>query len=159
MQFVIEPHRGIGPVSFGMSRSEVSAAMAAVGGGPPRPRNEETDGFFDFCIQVSYDEGGRAEFVEVANDAALVFAFQGRDVFDMPGAELLDLIGALDQPDPDLSREGCEYIFPRLILTLWDLDEQYDHKGGEQRPVFAAVGVGTPKYLAAVRAIRAGRPA
>jgi hypothetical protein len=54
MEFAIEPHRGIGPVRFGMTRQEVATAMAAVGGGPPQARSAETDRFFGYAFQVSF---------------------------------------------------------------------------------------------------------
>src|SRR5262245_47991921 len=67
MEFAIEPHRGLGPVSFGMTRAQVAAAMAAVGGGPPQLRFTETDCFFGYAFQVSFGDAGRADFVEVAS--------------------------------------------------------------------------------------------
>ena len=59
MKFAIEPRRGIGPVSLGMSREQVAAAMGAVGGGPPRPRAAQTDCFFDYAFQVLFGAARR----------------------------------------------------------------------------------------------------
>jgi hypothetical protein len=158
VEFKIEPHRGIGPVSLGMSRAEVAAIMDLAGGGSPQSKSKSTDCFFENAFQVSFDEIGIADFIEVSNNVQLVFSFKGHDVFDMLGSELIALLQELDQPDPDLSsatcRAGSEYTFPGLILTLWELDSQYDHKGGQKRPMFGAVGVGTEHYLATVGAIR-----
>ena len=155
MQFEIEPHRGIGPISFGMTRAEVASAMDAAGDGPRVSKGEKTDVYFDSCFQVEFDTGDRVDFIEVWNDIKLVFTFGGRDVFDRSGNELVAMLSELDSPDPELTHVDHEYVFPRLILTLWDLDKQYDRKGDEQRLVFGTVGVGTPRYLAAIRRIRA----
>ncbi len=157
MEFAIEPHRGIGPASFGMSREEVREALARAGGGRPRARNAETDCYFGAAFQVSFGDEGLADFIEVASSIAVEVVLDGLDVFYTPADELLAAVRRLDQPDPELSRPPQSYIFPRLILTLWGRDKQYDHRRGQQRPMFAAVGVGAPSYLAAIRAIRSGR--
>lgn len=154
MDFVIEPHRGIGPVSFGMTRAEVAAVVAAVGGGPPSPRNADTDCFFNSSFQVTFGDGGRADFIEVASDLPVPVLFEGRDVRDTPASELVALIERLEPYDPGLSRPEDEYVFPHRIITLWGPDTQYDRLGERKRVVFAAVGLGAPNYLAAARAIR-----
>ena len=46
---------------------------------------------------------------------------------------------------------AAEYLFPRIIVTLWEADLDYDHLGGQSRPVFAEVGVGNAAYLEAIR--------
>ncbi len=153
MIFEIEPHRGIGPVSFGMTRSDVVAAMATCGGGSLVVRNEETECFFENAFQVSFGDAGRVDFIEVCSGIPAEVRFASRDVFDLHADDLLELIRGHEQEDPTLSDPDDSYVFAGLILTLWGRDEQYDHKGGEQRPVFATVGVGAPSYLAAIRAI------
>jgi hypothetical protein len=154
MQFTIEPHRGIGPVSFGMTRDEVVAAMRRSGGGPPRARSAETDCFFGSAFQVSFGNADRVDFIEIASSLPHVVLLFGQDVLDTPADELLALVRQFDRPDKELSHPPQSYIFPKLILSLWGRDSQYDHKGGQQRPMFGAVGVGGPTYLEAVRAIR-----
>jgi hypothetical protein len=156
MEFAIEPHRGIGPVSFGMSREEVREAMARAGGGRPLPRNSETECYFTAAFQVSFGDAGRADFIEVASSLDIEVLFEGLNVLDTPADELVAAIERLDQPDPELSHPPESYTFPHLILTLWGRDKQYDYWGGQTRPVFAAVGAGAPSYLAAIRAIESG---
>lgn len=153
MIFAIEPHRGIGPISLGMGRAPVATAMAECGGGRPVKRNAETDCFFENAFQVSFGDDGKADFIEVCSGITADVRFDGRDVFDLHADELLRLIRVHEQEDPELSEPDDSYIFSGLILTLWGRDEQNDHKGGEQRAVFAAVGVGAPSYLEAIRAI------
>jgi hypothetical protein len=156
MLFVIEPHRGIGPVSFGMARDAVAKAMSDCGGGSPveRGRGSETDCYFENAFQVSFGDSGNADFIEVSSGIAAEVHFDGQDVFDLHADELVRLVRCHEPEDPELSEPDDSYIFSGLILTLWGRDEQYDHKGGEQRPVFAAVGIGAPSYLTAIRTIR-----
>ncbi len=152
MDFAIEPHRGIGPISFGMSRKDVSKAMARVGGGRPDARNEQTDCYFGAAFQVSFGDGGRADFIEAASSIDAVVLLNGLDVFDTPARQLLAFVSRLDEAAPELSEPPDSYIFPGLILSVWGRDKQYDHRGGQKRAVFAAVGVGAESYLAAIRA-------
>lgn len=153
MIFAIEPHRGIGPISFGMDRAQVAVAMAKCGGGRPVKRSTEIDCFFENAFQVSFDDDGKADFIEVCSGIAADVVFEGCDVFDLHADELLRLIREHEQEDTELSEPDDSYMFSGLILALWGRDEQYDHKGGEQRPVFATVGVGAPSYLESIRAI------
>jgi hypothetical protein len=153
MIFTIKPHRGIGPVSFGMSRVGVAKAIADCGGGNPVKRNTETDCFFENAFQVSFGDNGKADFIEVCSGIAAEISFDDRDVFDLHADDLLRLIRLHEPEDLELSEPEESYIFSGLIMTFWGRDEQYDHKGGERRPVFAAVGVGAPSYLSAIRAI------
>lgn len=134
MQFVIEPHKGIGPISFGMSRQEVTDTMVKNGGGTPRQRGKDTDCFFQNAFQVSFDDGGRANFIEVASGLSAVVLFAGCDVFDMRADELLVLIKNQAEPDPELSRPPHGFVFSDLILTIWDPDTQYDYKGAVAAP-------------------------
>jgi hypothetical protein len=157
IEFIIEPHRGIGPVSFGMTRQEATEALARVGAGPPRARGERTACYFGASFQVTFGNGGRADFIEIASGIPASVIFVGRDVCDTPADELLALVEEFDQFAPELSRPPGQYIFPRLILTLWGRDSQYDKRATPQREMFAAVGLGGPTYLEAIRAIYQGR--
>lgn len=154
MVFDIEPHRGIGPISFGMSRAAVAKAMAGCGGGKPVKRSMEIDCFFENAFQVSYGDDDKADFIEVCSGIKPDARFDGQDVFDLHADDLLNLIRLHEKEDPQLSQPEDSYTFSGLILALWGRDEQYDYKGKEQRPVFATVGVGAPTYLAAIREIR-----
>lgn len=149
MEFHIDPHRGIGPVAFGMTPAEVRREMQHA----PRAKGPRSDCYFGNSFQVSYGEDG-VEFIEVASSIEAVVLFDIVDVFDTPADELLAAIARRDTADPLLSKPPNQYVFPELILTLWGRSAQYDHRGNRTRPVFAAVGIGTPGYVAAIRAIK-----
>lgn len=147
MDLYMDPHRGVGPVSFGMTRAEVRRAL----GHAPRAKGPRTDCYFGGSFQVSFGDDG-VEFVEVASSIEETVLFDGVDVFDTPADRLLAALSRRDTADPRLSRPPSQYLFPGLVLTLWGRSAQYDHRGGRTRPVFAAVGLGSADYLAAVRA-------
>jgi hypothetical protein len=143
-----------------MSRDEGANIMAGIGGGRPMKRFgpfkefDDIDCFFQADFQVSFYDAGRADFIEVSSHLAAMVQFDDHDVFDLPAQDLLALVEKHDQPDPALSDPPNSYIFPQLILSLWERDKQYDYKGKGCRPVFAAIGIGGPSYLAAIRALR-----
>lgn len=153
VEFVVEPHRGIGPVSFGMTREEVADVMAAIGGGLPSPRGNKVDCFFENSFQVSFGDAERADFIEISSSMPVPVMYSGRDVRDTPADELLAHIQQSEPADPELSGTD-EYVFSKQILALWGPDTQYDYLGGRKRVVFAAVAIGRPTYLTAIRAIR-----
>jgi hypothetical protein len=152
MEFMLEPHRGIGPVSFGMTRAEVAAAMAHVGGGVSNSANEQRGCFFNFALEVSFADDGRVDYIEIGSILPLRVRFAGRDVYDTSADELLALVEQFDHFAPELSQPPLRYVFPKLILTLWGRNHVFDYRGG-RRPVFGLVGVGTPSYLAAIQAM------
>jgi len=154
MRFEIIPHKGIGPVLLGMNRSEVITIMAGIGGGSPESRSDLTDCFFENSFQVSYNDQGKVEFIEIANDPQHEFILWDRDVFDQTAHETLSHIMQFDSADPELSEGENNFFFSSLILTLWDIDEQYDHKGGQKRPMVGAIGVGDQNYLSEIRNIK-----
>lgn len=153
MELFIEPHRGIGPVSFGMTRAEVAVVMDAIGGGSPIPRGMNVDCFFDNSFQIAFGDAGHADFIEISSSMPVPVLYSGRDVRDTPADELLALIQLSEPADPELSGSE-EYVFSKQILALWGPDTQYDYLGGRKRAVFATVAIGGPTYLAAIRAIR-----
>ena len=154
MRFEIEPPHGVGPILFGMFRPDVAEIMSRIGGGAPKKKGRTTDCYFGNAFRPSFNDQGLVEFIGVSSNPAHEFMFKGIDVFDVAADELMEHIRQFDQPDPELSKQGNEYFFPQLILSLWEADEQYDHKGGQERPMFGEVGVGTPGHLEAIRAIK-----
>lgn len=152
MDLYIDPHRGIGPVVFGMSAAGVRREL----GHAPRAKGPRTDCYLGGSFQVSFGGDG-VEFIEVASSIEETVLFDGADVFGTPADQLLTAISRRDTADPVLSRPPNQYVFPGLILTLWGRATQYDHRGGRTRPVFAAVGLGSAAYLASIRAVREHR--
>ncbi|WP_439623417.1 hypothetical protein [Gemmata sp.] len=133
-----------------MTRAEVRREL----GHAPRAKGPRTDCYLSGSFQVSFG-ADRVEYVEVASSIEETVLFDSVDVFDTPAEQLLAALGQRDTADLLLSRPPNQYLFPGLILTLWGRSAQYDHRGGRTRPVFAAVGLGSAAYLAALRAIRA----
>jgi hypothetical protein len=161
VQLEITPHVGIGPVRFGMTRAEADAALSSLPGATPgRPKGGRSATimcYFRASLQIEFDPDGTASFIEVSGDPATLCTYKGRDVFDLPAPELFALFATDDASGPH-AFNASEYLFPELIVALWEADEQYDRKGGESRAVYATVGVGDERYLEAIRKIR-GRSA
>jgi hypothetical protein len=156
VELTILPHVGIGPVRLSMPRQTVCSVLEELGGGSPLKKSERTDCFFRNSLQVEFETDETASFLEVCSDRRWKCVFEGIDVFDTPADDLLKHIQRFDRPDAALSDQSS-FVFPGLILTLWDADSQYDRKQDETRPIFGAVGIGDERYLSAIKAIRANR--
>jgi len=149
MRLEIRPNEGVGPVKFGMTRAQVGEAMSK----KPDFTRLDSDSFD--CLKVVYSTSQTVEFIEASAGSTGEFIYEGVDVFDTPAKRLLTHIARFDKPDPQLSREGFEYVFPKLILSLWGPEKQYDHKRHRTRPIFGAVGIGNADYLREIREIKA----
>jgi hypothetical protein len=73
--------------------------------------------------------------------------------WSLPARKLFRLLAKADGGTHTFS--ASEYVFPNIIVTLWDADSQYDHLAGESRPVYCQVGVGSREYLRVVEGWRA----
>ena len=90
-------------------------------------------------------------FIGVSHHSSQDVFYQNTDVFDITAKTLFDLVASNDDSGSYEFSE-YEYIFLNQILTLWDADELYDRKGGEQRVIWAQVGLGNSEYLRAIGA-------
>jgi len=138
-----------------MTRSEVAAAMRAIGGGEPVAKSAGIDMFCDISLHVEFTDD-TVSFIEVGSGEEHEYLLAGMDVFDTPADALVAALETLDTNDAALGGKGS-YCFPKLIVALWEADTQYDRKGRETRPIFGAVGIGDSRYLSAIRAIRSRR--
>jgi hypothetical protein len=111
--FDIVPHRGIGPITFGMTRDEVRDIL-----GPPEHTQDERDWFLK-GFGVDFDDTAVVEFIELANSPEFVGLYRGKSLHEMDADDAVAFV-ALDSPfDQDLPDLGHSYVFPELQLSLW----------------------------------------
>ena len=144
MHYEIKPHVGIGPVMLGMSREEVEIALGADN---YNSSNGEIEYYFDNAFQIEFEDG-KADFIGTSYHPDYTVTYKGQNVFDTKAIDLFDLIASNEGEKHEY--DSSEYLFPNLIVTLWDADEQYDQIGSESRRIWAQVGIGTQSYLQAV---------
>lgn len=152
-QFEIEPHVGIGPVKLGMTRSEVKDALGSIPDhGLDQAFRPTMDYAFQGTLQIEYDTEGKAQFIGASyhTGCGCTYHFRGRHISEYSAEELFHLLAELDGASGH-SFNRSEYHFPRLMMTVWDADEQYDRLGGESRPVFAQVAVTNARYGEAIQ--------
>ena len=75
-------------------------------------------------------------------------------MFDTPAEALFSLFASYESGSHAFDAD--DYLFPDLIVTLYEADEQYDYAGGHTRSVYGQVGLGDEAYLAASQAIKHG---
>ena len=108
----IVPHRGVGPITFGMARTEVARAV----GEPARPERRgasEYDRFERSGLMVYYDATGLCEAVELRRPARV--SFDGYELFAHPAHEAREWARARD---PALA-PGDGFISRALGLSMY----------------------------------------
>lgn len=153
------PHEGIGPVRLGMTRAAAREAMERAGVAlTPVQVESSRDYYHDAGFQVSYDELGIVEYIELSRGGPFVVRYRGVDVFTTPADEMVALVAETAPYDPDDSEVGYTYLFPALDLSLWrpvmpedgedeedEADQADDYDCGR---VFSTIGVGRRGYYA-----------
>ena len=138
------PHVGFGPVKLGMSRENVKLAL---GDANYSGAHKNSDYYFANSLQVEFREE-KADFIGISFSEEYEALYRGNNLFDIEAHDLFDLIAGHENEEHQFN--DSMYVFPEQIVSLWDADEQYDRIGGEQRMVWAQVGLGTTAYFKAV---------
>ena len=142
--YVVEPHRGVGPVRFGMSRAEVRTAMPAVPTAFGRGSGETpVDAWHDFVLQVFYDDDDRVEYIEIERDESLQPVLYGEAVLKLSVDRALAHVCRHGDDQPDDDELPYAYVFPALDLALW-----LPHAGEQDAGCFASLGVARRGALA-----------
>jgi hypothetical protein len=142
------PGIGVGPIRLGMKRADVRAAMKAVG--LPSFTERGSSDFFD-ALQVEYTDD-TASFIGVSWSPTFTCSIYGVSPFDTSARELFSLLAKRNGGTHHFNED--EYLFPNIIVALYEAAEQYNHTHGT-RPPWGQVGVGDARYLAAVGEPRA----
>ncbi len=140
-------------IPFGSPRDEVRRAMATdISAGPPQPRGDDTDCYYENSLQFSFEDG-TLSFIEAAAPPPVAIKLMGIDTWKINGAELRRALDGLDAINEAVSEDGHNPIYRNNIITLWDLDIQYDHLGGGKQEKWGAIGIGDERYYKAICAI------
>lgn len=135
--YVVEPHGGVGPVRFGMTRAEVRAAMPAVPTAFGRGTGESpVDAWHDFVLQVFYDGDDRVEYIEVERDDALQAVLYGKAILALAVDRALAHVRRHGGDEPRRDELPYAYVFGELDLALWR-----PHAGEEDAGCFASLGI------------------
>jgi len=152
LEFELMPHKGIGPILLGSSRSQARETLSAIGF-PFESSRGSLDYFCEASIQVEYGADDKVWFIGVSAHERFIVRYQGKNVFELSANNFFALVAASESSGPH-TFTTCEYCFPDQIITLWDADEQYDHFGSESKQIWAQVGIGNRAYASAIAAIR-----
>jgi hypothetical protein len=146
-------HDSIGPIKLGATRIELRRILDSHDFHLESTK-KTMDYFCDASIQVEYEEDDTASFIGISFHRLYTCTYSGRNVFDTPAEELFSLMAAAEGDGTTHTFDDSEYVFPNQILALWDADPQYDRLGGENRSIWAQVGIGDARYLAAIAKCR-----
>lgn len=141
------PNQGLKSITFGMHRLEVRQKMKELYGITDwKERNQQTECYFENSLQFSFEEDGTLSFIEAAAAPPVYVILFGIKTWEISGAELQNLLSEKDSINMAISEGGWNPVFEKLHITLWDLDEQYDHVGNQTTPKWGAIGIGDERY-------------
>ena len=145
------PLKGIEFIQFGMSRNEVRTIMIdKYKAGTPVKRNEETECYFENSLQFSYESDDTLSFIEISAFPPIGVQILGINTWEIDGKELLRLLKEHDTMNEEISEGGYNPIFQKNIITLYELDEQYDVIGEFKGEKWAAIGIGDLRYYESI---------
>jgi hypothetical protein len=165
MRFELIPHIGVNDIKLGMSRKEIVRIL-----GEPEYSTEKSklefediiipipakDGYFKNELQITFDDGGRADFIEFSGRAAkhtTVF-FQGLNVFRTPAPELIRAIAEITKTEFDKDEEEIpySYVFRAIDLAVWRqvIPQEDENKNmisqSDDGKYFWTIGIGVKGY-------------
>lgn len=145
------PKKGIEHIDFGMTRDEVRSIMVdKYNAGSPVKRQEKTECFFENSLQFSFEEDNTLSFIEVSSYPPIGVRILGINTWEVDGKELLDFLNGRDKMNEKISEGGSNPIFQENIITLYELDEQYDVIGEFKGEKWAAIGIGDLRYYKSI---------
>ena len=145
------PKKGIEHINFGMTRDEVRSIMVSkYNAGTPEKRNDETECYFENSLQFSYEDDETLSFIEISSYPPIAVRILGINTWEIDGKELLELIKQNDTMNEQISEGGYNPIFQENIITLYELDEQYDVIGEFKGEKWGAIGIGDSRYYESI---------
>src|SRR5689334_18757148 len=89
MKMVVNPHQGVGPLRFGMTRAETERAVGMI---PkryvPNQYALEVDSFGELGLVVMYDQGGHSNAISFVRGFGVDLEYDSYRLFDHPAREV-----------------------------------------------------------------------
>jgi hypothetical protein len=143
----LTPNDGLKEIKFGMHKIEVRQKMKEIYEDINfLNRSENTECYFSNSLQFTYEKDGTLSFIEIASSPPIYVTILGINTWEISGEELLKLLSKKDKVNDKISEGGYNPIFESTHITLWDLDEQYDHIGNGKVARWGAIGIGDNRY-------------
>lgn len=145
------PNDGLKEIKFGMHKTEVRQKMKEIYGDINfSNRSEDTECYFSNSLQFTYEKDGTLSFIETASPPPIYVTILGLNTWEVSGEELLKKLSEKDKVNDEISEGGYNPIFENTHITLWDLDEQYDHIGNGKIARWGAIGIGDNRYYSQI---------
>ena len=143
--FELKPNVGVGPVLLGMTREQVRDALDGCTD-LDQSSHPTLDYAYGNSLQIEYDSNGCAQFIGVGYfaDCGCDYELHGKHIGDYAARDVFQLLAELDSGDHAYNADS--YFFPKLRMSVWDADKQYDYRGGESKLVYGQIGLADQKY-------------
>lgn len=149
--FEILPGVGVGPVKLAMTRGQVFTVLLPYEDiATSEDMDPTTDYAFGNSLQIEYGRDGTVQFIGIGyyTNCGCEYMFQDRAIGTYSAKELFELLAKLDGGKHRY--DSNEYFFPKIMMTVWEADDQYDYVGGHKKPVYGQVGVANQQYIDAI---------
>lgn len=147
--YEVLPLRGVGPIHLGMTPEQVERTLRV------KPEVTKTlqhrkakvvQAYRRRQLQMYYDSINTTEYIKVYYDPSTIFLYEGRNIFDMPHVEALNMIAEDAAYNTTESAAGILYIFPRLEMNIEFPSSQEDREKFQRVPILS-FGVGRRGYF------------
>jgi hypothetical protein len=165
MRFDLTPHTGASAIELGMTRKKIRSILGDPGSSSEKSVFEygevkipvpAKDGYFENELQITFDDGGKADFIEFSGRAAkhTKVYLNGIDVFKIPAPQLLKKITESTNADFDKEEEEIpySYVFKSIDLAVWrqivpEIDEEKESvPDSHEGKYFWTIGIGIKGY-------------
>lgn len=144
--YELHPLKGVPPIQFGMSASQVRAAFTEV---PTVFRKTLDSGeiyaYQHHALQVFFDAAQTVEFIEFSRSEHLHILYAGIDLLGTLAGQVIEQLSQLVPYDQNAPEQGYSYTFPTLELALWR-PVLPQRRGGNEGRYFRTVGIGRAGY-------------
>ncbi|MED1782582.1 hypothetical protein P4V43_12240 [Brevibacillus fortis] len=120
--FIVEPRKGIGQITLGMTRDEVRKYAEVNDLRLFNPRKDSSAVQWVGDIKVEYDSDDRVNFIELSSykgNDDFTCLLMGIDVFETKAENLAEQIDKVSPYDRDHWELGYMYIYHELGLAFW----------------------------------------
>jgi hypothetical protein len=143
------PGQGAMPIALGSTREQTGAPLLQLGVSRSA-RHGTQDYYLENSIHIELTDE-RATFIGICPHKNVCLFYHGENILGMEAEEAFQLIARHEDAGGHIYSQH-EYLFPNQIITLWDVQSQYDRSGGN-KVVWGQIGIGNAEYLAAVSKI------
>lgn len=117
-------------------------------------RDHNIDMYFQNMLGFEYADDNTLSYISVSAPPPIYLKLLGINTWEISGEVLLNKLKEIDKIDKDSFEWESNPIFVNNIITLYEMDEQYDRIGNYSVAKWAAIGIGDERYYKSIKEIQ-----